>query len=241
MYQALAQYYDLFMNQDMYQEWAAYLFSLLQKEGIKKGCKGVDLACGSGRITTIFKKEGYDIFGVDKSQEMLRHAAENARKEKQSIVFVCEDMQKFSSPHPLDFAICNCDGVNYLKNPEKFFENVALSLKKNGVFIFDISSEHKLFNILANNIFSQSKAGVTYIWKNFLCKAKGYVDMELCFFDENGEHIKKSEESSRQYIHNEQSLLHILDRWFFTRCYYDFSQKGSTKKADRVHFVAVKK
>ena len=74
-YTSFAQVYDLFQDNIPYGEWADYLKSLLNEYGVKDGLV-LDLGCGTGSITELLAKAGYDMIGVDNSEEMLEIARE---------------------------------------------------------------------------------------------------------------------------------------------------------------------
>lgn len=70
-YTSFAQVYDLFMDNVPYEEWSRYIIGLMKEYGICDGTV-LDLGCGTGKITRLLKKAGYDMIGVDNSPEMLR-------------------------------------------------------------------------------------------------------------------------------------------------------------------------
>ena len=74
-YTSFAQVYDLFMDNVPYEEWSRYIIGLLKEYGICDGTV-LDLGCGTGKITRLLKKAGYDMIGVDNSEDMLELAME---------------------------------------------------------------------------------------------------------------------------------------------------------------------
>ena len=76
-YTGFASVYDLFMDNIPYEEWCAYVTGLLKEHGISDGLL-LDLGCGTGRLTrSCWLQEGYDMIGVDLSEEMLEIALEH--------------------------------------------------------------------------------------------------------------------------------------------------------------------
>ena len=70
-YTSFASVYDMFMDNIPYGEWCAYLTSLLKEYGVEDGIL-LDLGCGTGSLTELLAQEGYDMIGVDFSEDMLR-------------------------------------------------------------------------------------------------------------------------------------------------------------------------
>lgn len=78
-YTGFAEVYDLFMDGVPYREWAERIVKNLKEYGIREGLV-LDLGCGTGSITELLADAGYDMIGVDASEEMLELA--DRKKEK---------------------------------------------------------------------------------------------------------------------------------------------------------------
>lgn len=74
-YSSFAQVYDLFMDNVPYEEWSKYVIALLKEEKIEDGLV-LDLGCGTGKMTRLLAAAGYDMIGIDNSEEMLEIARE---------------------------------------------------------------------------------------------------------------------------------------------------------------------
>lgn len=74
-YESFARVYDLFMDNVPYEEWSSYLAGLLREYGICGGTVA-ELGCGTGKMTRLLAAAGYDMIGVDNSEEMLEIARE---------------------------------------------------------------------------------------------------------------------------------------------------------------------
>ena len=75
-YTGFASVYDLFMDNIPYRAWCDYVTSLLKEYGVEDGLV-LDLGCGTGKLTRLLAGEGYDMIGVDLSEEMLEVALEH--------------------------------------------------------------------------------------------------------------------------------------------------------------------
>ena len=74
-YTSFASVYDQFMDNIPYEEWGKYVRELLLEHGIKDGLV-LDLGCGTGSMTEVLADYGYDMIGVDISEDMLEIAME---------------------------------------------------------------------------------------------------------------------------------------------------------------------
>lgn len=74
-YESFARVYDLFMDNVPYEEWFRYIRELLRVYGIWDGLV-LELGCGTGKMTRLLQAAGYDMIGVDSSEEMLEIARE---------------------------------------------------------------------------------------------------------------------------------------------------------------------
>ena len=93
-YTSFAEVYDMFMDNIPYEDWCGYLTSLLKEYGIDDGLV-LDLGCGTGTLTELLAKEGYDMIGVDVSEDMLQEAIEKRAESGLPILYLLQDMREF--------------------------------------------------------------------------------------------------------------------------------------------------
>ena len=67
------------MDNVPYREWGEYIHSMLCEKGVKEGLV-LDLGCGTGTMTEILAGYGYDMIGVDDSEDMLELAMDKRLK-----------------------------------------------------------------------------------------------------------------------------------------------------------------
>ena len=143
-YTGFAAVYDELMDNIPYEEWGKYLIELLNEYEVKDGIV-LDLGCGTGNITEILANNGYDMIGVDNSQEMLNIAMEK-RGDDTSILYLLQDMREFELYGTVAAVVSICDSLNYLTEYEDVVETFKLVrnyLDPGGIFIFDLNTVGK--------------------------------------------------------------------------------------------------
>ncbi len=78
----------------------------------------MDLGCGTGKLTRLLAKKGYDMIGVDLSEEMLEIALEHEMEEPQQILYLQQDMREFELYGTVRAIVSICDSMNYLEDHE---------------------------------------------------------------------------------------------------------------------------
>ncbi|MCC8098108.1 MAG: class I SAM-dependent methyltransferase [Eubacterium sp.] len=86
MYESLSALYDFYMDEVPYEKWFENIKYFLEKYGVK-GKQILDLGCGTGTMSILLKKGGFDVTGIDISEDMLTVAAEKAEEENVDIFF----------------------------------------------------------------------------------------------------------------------------------------------------------
>lgn len=77
-YTGFAGVYDQLMDDTPYEQWCANIVEELEKYGVKDGLV-LELGCGTGSLTELLAARGFDMIGVDCSDEMLNVACERGR------------------------------------------------------------------------------------------------------------------------------------------------------------------
>ena len=189
MYSYFAYIYDNFMREIPYLKWLEFIEKILNENNLKPELV-LDLACGSGTLTTMLAKKGYDMIGVDLSADMLMVATEKAQESGLSILYLNQDMREFELYGTVDCCLCLCDSINYITDEEdllKVFKLVKNYLNPNGLFIFDINTEFKFKNILDDNTFAKTSDNSAYIWENCYDEKTKINEYLVDFFVEDKE------------------------------------------------------
>ena len=105
----------------------------------------VDLGCGTGKITEILASRGYDMIGIDLSEDMLAIAQQRKLKYNSSTLYTLQDMRDFELYGAAGAMISVGDSINYLleeKDLAAMFHCVERARLPGGIFIFDFKTIH---------------------------------------------------------------------------------------------------
>ena len=244
MYQSLAPLYDSLMKNVDYRKWVHLIEELFQTHG-KKPKTIVDLACGTGGVTNLLAAGGYQVTGVDISEDMLYVAREKARRSGLQVSYVCQDMSKLTLHRPVDAVLCMCDGFNYILTEEKLkqtLERVHRYLNPGGILVFDISSYYKLSSVLGNRVMADTNEDVSLIWLNHFDKEAQLLEMNLTFFEKQDELYRRTEETHIQRAWHMDIMMEILNScgFFAVVTYAPNGLAAPTKRSHRIYFSAEK-
>lgn len=246
MYHEFANIYDRLMNDIAYDQWADYIEEIFNQCSIKPTLV-LDLGCGTGNMTLELAKRGYDMIGVEQSEDMLGCAVEKSDEMGQNVLWLNQSMCGFELYGTVGAIISTLDCVNYITRTKDLRNMLSLVhnyLDENGLFIFDINTKYKFEEILGNNTFHEIREDVAYIWQSGYNGRKKICSFDLTFFvrNDNGSYDRFDEyHEERMYTkdeltnHIEQSGLKLL------ATYHDLSFRKDNNKSDRIFFVCQKK
>lgn len=242
-YTKFAQYYDILTSNIDYKIHSQYYDNLIKHYGGKKGIL-LDLACGTGSLSEEMAKLGYDVIGVDYSQEMLSMALNKKFDSGLPIQYLCQDMCELDMYGTIDVTICALDSLNHLEDIEsvkRAIKRVSLFCEMDGLFIFDMNTPYKHQNILADNTYVYDTENVYCIWENEV-KNDNIVEISLTFFEKENNEYKRFDEvfCERAYSQNEIDRI-INDCGFEILAHYDYFTEDEVKpNSERITYVARK-
>ncbi len=187
-YEILASFYDGLNSDIDYGKWSEFIKIIFEKYGKIETKLVLDMACGTGLMSTQLAKMGYDVIGVDLSYEMLNEANNRAIEQGQNILFLNQNMCELDLYGTVDATVCCLDSLNYLTNEkelDKCFSLVNNFMNDGGLFVFDINTPHKFRNIYGNNAYILENEDVFCAWQNTFDEESGICDFDLTFFAEN--------------------------------------------------------
>lgn len=264
-YSSFARVYDLFMDNVPYDEWCGYIKELLQEYGIREGLV-LDLGCGTGKLTRLLAKAGYDMIGVDNSEEMLEvareaedtcdtddicdveeEAAGNGNLEDNAcnrILYLLQDMRSFELYGTVRAVVSICDSMNYILEEDdlrEVFRLVNNYLDPAGIFIFDLNTLYKYQVLLGETTISENREEGSFIWDNYYDEETGINEYDLTLFiREDGELYRKYEETHYQRAYELETIKRLLAEagMEFVAAYDAFTRETVREDSERIYVLA---
>ena len=199
-YTGFAEVYDLFMDDIPYGEWCEYVAGLLAEYGIQDGLL-LDLGCGTGKLTRRLADRGFDMIGIDLSEEMLEIAREKSDPEQ--ILYLMQDMREFELYGTVRAIVSICDSMNYLMGYEELVQVLGLAnnyLDPGGIFLFDMNTLYKYETLLGEQTIAENREEGSFIWENYYDEEERINQYDLTLFiRQEGGLYRKYEETHYQY------------------------------------------
>ena len=245
-YGRFAQVYDLFMDNIDYEAWADYVAELFAEDGIRDGLV-LELGCGTGTMTELLAKKGYDMIGVDNSEEMLAEAMEKRVESGQDILYLLQDMQEFELYGTVRAVVSVCDSLNYVterKELLRVFQLVNNYLDPGGLFLFDMNTVHKYRDILGDTTIAENRDEGSFIWENSYDPETQMNVYELALFlpREDGLYEKCEEVHCQKAYEREEIEEMIGEAGMELVTVYDaYTREPARGDSERLFFVAREK
>lgn len=242
-YDVLAAVYDDFTLNAEYEKRAEYFAKILEKNSITSGVL-LDLACGTGTLSFLFEKAGFDVIGADISGEMLSIASTKKSELGSDVLFIEQDMRELELYSKVNACVCALDSINHLEciaDVKKAFKSLSHFTEKGGIFIFDVNTEYKHTHILADNCFVYESENCFLSWQNEI-NDDNSVEIYLDLFTEESGLYKRESEYFKEYIYSDTDLEKALNEADFEvlGIYDDLSFEKPTGTSQRKVFVCRK-
>ena len=238
-YAHLAKWFE-YLNDDCgYEKWSQYLLDKLSRFSLSIG---LDVGCGGGWFTRAFQKYGYQMTGMDISPEMLDFAHETALKEGVRGEYILGDITKRKLPARFDFVTAINDCFNYIPKDklDAALKNVRGTLKKGGIFLFDISSARKFKEKIANTVSADDRDDITYL--SFNREEADGVTMDVTLFVKRADGaFERLDETHRQYSYTEEEIVSALEKNGFELLEAEGHLGEEKTESDRLTFLVRKR
>lgn len=225
-YTDFARVYDELMDDTPYEEWGVFLAECIQKYGVSEPLRDavdvlesernlvLDLGCGTGTLTEILYAKGYDMIGVDNSEDMLRIAMDKREKSGAGIMYLLQDMRKLELYSTVGTVISVCDSVNYILDSEellKVFRLVNNYLYPGGIFVFDFNTDHK-YRLIGEATIAENRDDCSFIWENCYDEEENINEYDVTVFVEEKDGLyRKFEETHLQRGYTADEMRRIVE------------------------------
>lgn len=241
-YTGFASVYDAFMDNIPYEEWCTYLHELLKEHGVEDGLV-LELGCGTGSAAEILSDAGYDMIGVDHSQEMLQIAIEKRGESGRDILYLLQDMREFELYGTVRAVVSICDSMNYLVEYEDLVTVLGLVnnyLDPKGIFIFDLNTVYKYETLLGNSTIAENRETSSFIWENDYNTETMINEYELTLFIEESEGLyRKYEEIHYQKAYSIETVKKAVAEsgMEFVAVYHAFTKNSPKEDSERIYVI----
>lgn len=241
-YSGFARVYDMFMDNIPYEEWNTYLIGILTEYGINDGLL-LDLGCGTGNITELLADAGYDMIGIDNSDEMLNVALEKREASGNDILYLNQDMREFELYGTVRAVVSICDSMNYILEEEELlavFKLVNNYLDINGIFIFDLNTISK-YESIGDSVIAENREGGSFIWENTYYEDEQINEYDLTLFisDEQGKYDKYIENHLQRGYRLETVKELLTEAGLeFVAAYDAFTREPVREDSERIYMIA---
>ena len=245
-YGALAGVYDRLTDDVGYERRADYIEKLFKKSRIPVHTV-LDLACGTGTMTSILTERGYELIAVDSSADMLSEAREKAAElTGEPPIFLNQSMPKLDLYGTVDAAICCLDSINYLTSPrdvQRTFARLHLFVAPGGLLVFDINSIAKLRS-LDGQVFLDETEDIYCVWRTEFQNRSRICTYWMDIFTRGEDDLwERDFEEHRQRAYEIDELREWLEAAGFTdvRVYGDCRMSSPRENEQRIYFTAIRK
>lgn len=248
-YTSFAAVYDTFMDNVPYEEWKEYICMLLGEHGIEEGIV-LDLGCGTGTMTELLAEQGYDMIGVDYSEDMLEIAREKQLQSGSEILYLQQDMREFELYGTVRAVVSVCDSINYITEEDELLQVFCLVnnyLDPEGIFIFDFNTEYKYRELLGDQTIAESRDECSFIWDNYYYEEEKINEYELSIFIRDdrlsvgGDDIyRRYQETHYQRAYSLEMIQELIRRsgMEFLAAYDAFTKEKPSGTSERVYIIA---
>lgn len=242
-YTNFAEVYDLFMDNIPYEDWCSYVTGLLKEHGVKDGLV-LDLGCGTGSLTELLADAGYDMIGVDNSEDMLQIAMDKRAESGKDILYLLQDMREFELYGTVKAVLSICDCINYIleyKDLVEVFRLVNNYLDPGGVFIFDLNTVYKYESVMGDTTIAEDREECSFIWDNFYDEDTKINEYDLSLF------IREEEDLYRKYMETHYQRAYTIHEikmalkeagLEFIQAYDAFTREPVKDTSERIYLIA---
>ncbi|WP_027407869.1 class I SAM-dependent DNA methyltransferase [Anoxybacteroides tepidamans] len=246
-YESFAYWYDELMKEAPYDKWKAFVHQKIQQYGKKSTKRLLDVGCGTGELAVRLARDGFDVTGVDLSENMLAIAQAKAELQRVNVEFFQQSMTELEGYAPFDAVMIFCDSLNYLEHEQdvqQTFRRIYDLLHEGGLLLFDVHSVYKIDYLFRGATFASNEESISYIWTcDALEETPHTVAHDLTFFvqEEDGRYERYDEWHVQRTFAVSEYEQWLIDAGFkIMEISADFNEQPPSEQAERIFFVAKK-
>lgn len=174
----------------------------------------VDLACGTGTLSLMMARRGWEVWGVDGSEGMISEARKKIRQSNLPVTFVRADIRSFRLPKKIALATSFFDSLNHLLSSRdllRTFRRVFASLQPGGFFVFDVNNE-LCYTTLWNRPEAVHHAHFDIVLENSYDPQLKVACSRVTIFLRKGKLYERMCETVRERLFTPEELSHLLQR-----------------------------
>lgn len=242
-YGRFAEVYDALMTDIPYDDYISWIAKYAPSAQYKRL---LDIGCGTGTLTAKFASAGYEVSGLDLSEEMLMIASQRLIEQGFNIPLYCMSMDELEGFEELDLVTIAIDSLNYLQERdavEQTFTRIYQSLKTGGQLFFDVHSLFKMDEIFMDSPFTYDDGEITYLWVTEPGEAPHSVHHDMVFYvQQQNDLYERFEEYHYQRTFPIDTYIEMLHQAGFQAITVtaDFTEDSPVEDSERIFFRAVK-
>ena len=256
VYSDFAAVYDELMDNTPYEQWCERLDALIKKYGVSDPGRDsealldseknlvLDLGCGTGTLTELMYKRGYDMIGVDLSDSMLDIAIKKREESGSKILYLLQDMRELELYSTVGTVYSVCDSLNYILEEDELLQVFSLVnnyLFPGGIFIFDFNTDYKYREIIGDTTIAENRDDCSFIWENYYDSEQKINEYDLTvFIRQEGDRFRKFSETHFQRGYTLEQITSLMDRAGMTLVEVADADTGEavTAESERIYVVA---
>ena len=211
-YRFLAPWYDKLTGDVPYERFADFYEAEFRRGGGEFKLL-LDLCCGTGTLTNVLSRRGYEMIAVDSSVEMLMEAQAKSAGMEMPPLFLCQDAAALDLYGTVDTAVCSLDGMNYIPPEDlpEVFRRLRLFVRPGGLLIFDIRTPDFLRS-LDGDVFVDEQEDLLCLWRADFEEELPAIIYGMDIFSRQGRLWQRESEEHVEYAHEPAALQTLLEQ-----------------------------
>ena len=204
----------------------------------------LDLGCGTGTITELLYEKGYDMIGVDSSEEMLQIALDKKFETRSDILYLCQDMRELDLYSTVGTVVSVCDSLNYLLMDEdvlQTFQLVNNYLFPGGIFIFDFNTIYKYEEVIGDTTIAENREDCSFIWENFYSCEDHINEYDVTVFERQEDDLyRRFTETHYQRGYTLEEMKTFIEKagLIFVTALDEKTHEAPTETSERIYVIA---